>query len=246
MNSQKIKYFRNFKYCFFTRNGGVSVKNFRSLNCAYKDEENPKNVKENREIIKKKFCKKKKLILLNQVHSNKVVFLNKKIPKVITGDGVITNRKDLCLGILTADCAPIIVIGKKNFGIIHVGWRGAFSDIIKNTVKTFISIGETNDDLNFFIGPHIQKKSFEVKNDFVSIFLNQNENFQTFLIKKKKKFFFDFSGFLRKKIFDLGISRINISRTDTFRNPRNYFSYRYYLKKGINNCGRQISLVCFK
>ena len=81
----------------------------------------------------------------------------------------------MCLGILTADCAPIIVIGKKNFGIIHVGWRGAFSDIIKNTVKTFISIGETNDDLNFFIGPHIQKKSFEVKNDFVSIFLNQNE-----------------------------------------------------------------------
>ena len=48
---------------------------------------------------------------------------------------------------------------KKNFGIIHVGWRGAFSDIIKNTVKTFISIGETNDDLNFFIGPHIQKKN---------------------------------------------------------------------------------------
>ena len=101
MNSQKIKYFRNFKYCFFTRNGGVSIKNFRSLNCAFKDEENPKNVKENREIIKKKFCKKKKIILLNQVHSNKVVFLNKKIPKVITGDGVITNRKDLCLGILT-------------------------------------------------------------------------------------------------------------------------------------------------
>ena len=59
MNSQKIKYFKNFKYCFFTRNGGVSIKNFRSLNCAFKDEENPKNVKENREIIKKKFCKKK-------------------------------------------------------------------------------------------------------------------------------------------------------------------------------------------
>ena len=93
MNSQKIKYFRNFKYCFFTRNGGVSIKNFRSLNCAFKDEENPKNVKENREIIKKKFCKKKKIILLNQVHSNKVVFLNKKIPKVITGDGVILTEK---------------------------------------------------------------------------------------------------------------------------------------------------------
>ena len=67
--------------------------------------------------------------------------------------------------------------------------EGLFQISLKNTVKTFISIGETNDDLNFFIGPHIQKKSFEVKNDFVSIFLNQNENFETFLIKKKKNFF---------------------------------------------------------
>ena len=65
--------------------------------------------------------------MLNQTHSNKVIFLNKKIPKVIQADGIITNRKDLTLGILTADCAPIIVIGKKNFGIIHVGWKGAFS-----------------------------------------------------------------------------------------------------------------------
>ena len=131
--------------------------------------------------------------------------MNKKIPKVIIADGVVTNRKDLCLGILTADCAPIVVFGKKNFGIVHVGWKGAFSDIIKNTVKTFISKGETNDDLNFFIGPHI-----------------------------------------KGKIIELGISKIRISRIDTFRNFRNFFSYRYYTKKGINNCGRQISLVCFK
>ena len=58
--------------------------------------------------------------------------------------------------------------------------KGLFLDIIKNTVKNFISIGETNDDLNFFIGPHIKKKSFEVKNDFISIFLNQNENLRHF------------------------------------------------------------------
>ena len=60
MNSQTIKYFGNFKFCFFTRNGGVSQKYFRSLNCAYNNEENPENVKENREIIRQKFCKKKK------------------------------------------------------------------------------------------------------------------------------------------------------------------------------------------
>ena len=186
MSSQKIKYFKNFKYCFFTRNGGVSNKNFSSLNCAFNEEENPKNVIKNREIVKTKFSKSKKLILLNQIHSNKVIFLNKKIPKVIIADGVVTNRKDLCLGILTADCAPIVVFGKKNFGIVHVGWKGAFSDIIKNTVKTFISKGETNDDLNFFIGPHIKKESFEVREDFILKLLNKNENFKKFITKKKK------------------------------------------------------------
>ena len=62
MNSQKIKYFRNFKYCFFTRNGGVSIKNFRSLNCAFKNEENPKKCKRKIEkLLKKNFVKKKKL-----------------------------------------------------------------------------------------------------------------------------------------------------------------------------------------
>ena len=135
---------------------------------------------------------------------------------------------------------------KKNFGIVHVGWKGAFSDIIKNTVKTFISKGETNDDLNFFIGPHIKKESFEVKKDFILKLLNKNENFKKFITKKRNKFFFDFSLFLKGKIIELGISKIRISRIDTFRNFRNFFSYRYYTKKGINNCGRQISLVCFK
>ena len=113
-------------------------------------------------------------------------------------------------------------------------------------MKTFISKGETNDDLNFFIGPHIKKESFEVKKDFILKLLNKNENFKKFITKKRNKFFFDFSLFLKGKILELGISKIRISRIDTFRNFRNFFSYRYYTKKGINNCGRQISLVCFK
>ena len=246
MNNQTIKYFGNFKFCFFTRNGGVSQKYFRSLNCAYNKEENPENVKENREIIRQKFCKKKKIILLNQTHSNKVIFLDNKIPRIISADGVITNRNDLCLGILTADCAPIIILGKKNFGILHAGWRGAFTNIIKNAVKVFISKGEINTDINFFIGPHIKKESFEVKEDFVSKLLEQNINFKKFITKKNNKYFFDFSFFLKKKILDLGISKISISRLDTFRNPKKFFSYRYYSKKGIINCGRQISLVCSK
>ncbi|MEC8265423.1 MAG: peptidoglycan editing factor PgeF [Pseudomonadota bacterium] len=245
MNKQTIKYFRNFKFCFFKRTGGVSTENFSSLNCAFNIEEKKENVKKNRAIIKKYFCKTKKIIFLNQTHSNKVFFLNKKIPNIISADGIITDRKDLCLGILTADCAPIIILGNKNFGIVHAGWRGAFSNIIRNAVKVFISKGEIISDLQIFIGPHLKKKSFEVKKNFVSKFF-KNNNSRKFIVKKKEQYFFDFSNFLKNKILDLGISKVCISNLDTFSSPKRFFSYRYYSKKGIINCGRQISLVCFR
>ena len=74
MNKQTIKYFRNFKFCFFKRTGGVSTENFSSLNCAFNIEEKKENVKKNRAIIKKYFAKQKKIIFLNQTHSNKVFF----------------------------------------------------------------------------------------------------------------------------------------------------------------------------
>ena len=163
MNRQNIRYFRNFKFCFFTRNGGVSKKNFCSLNCAHNIEEKKEYVKKNREIVRKNFCKTKKIILLNQTHSNRVIFLNKKVPRVIQADGIITDRKDLTLGILTADCAPIVIIGKRNFGIVHAGWKGALSDIITNAVKILGSRGEMNSDLYFFIGPHLKKSHLKSK-----------------------------------------------------------------------------------
>ena len=245
MSKQNIGYCGKFKFCFFTRNGGVSKKSFRSLNCSYNLSDNAENVRDNREIVKKKFCKEKEIILLNQIHSNKVIFLEKK-SRIVTADGVVSNKKDFCLGILTADCAPIVIIGKRNFGIIHVGWRGAFNNIIKNAVKVFLSKGEIITDLNFFVGPHLKTKSFEVKMDFIAKFFKDTETSKKFIIKKKDKYFFDFSKFIKKKVLDLGISKIKISTVDTFSNPQKFFSYRYYSKKGIINCGRQISLVSFK
>ena len=162
----KIIYYKNFKYCFFTRNGGVSKKNFSSLNCAFNKGDEEQNVKKNREYVHKKFCKKKKIILMNQVHSNKIFFINKINSKNLYGDGIVSDRKDLILGVLTADCAPIVILGKKYFGIIHAGWRGVFSGIIENTI-------------NFFLKKCLFKENFNL-NDY-NHFLQVNE----LLIKRK-------------------------------------------------------------
>ena len=74
---------------------------------------------------------------MNQIHSNKVVFIDKPNDQTLNGDGIISNRKDLILGVLTADCAPIVILGKRYFGIIHAGWKGTFSGIIENAINFF-------------------------------------------------------------------------------------------------------------
>ena len=163
----KIIFYKDFQYCFFTRNGGVSKKNFSSLNCAFNKGDIEINVKKNREYVHKKFCSKKKIVLINQVHSNKIFFIDKITNQTLTGDGIISKRKDLILGVLTADCAPIVILGKKYFGIIHAGWKGVFSGIIENAINLFIKKGECEEDIFVDVGPHLRKNSFEVKNDFL-------------------------------------------------------------------------------
>ena len=105
--------------------------------------------------MRKKFCSKKKIILINQVHSNKIFFIDKITNQILSGDGIISNRKDLILGILTADCAPIVILGKY-FGIIHAGWKGAFRNNRK-CFELFFEKGECKEDIFVDVGPHLKK-----------------------------------------------------------------------------------------
>jgi len=242
----RIIFYKDFKYCFFTRNGGVSKKNFSSLNCAFNKGDNEVNVKKNREYVRKKFCSKKKIVLINQVHSNKIFYIDKITDQILSGDGIISNRKDLILGVLTADCAPIVILGKKYFGIVHAGWKGAFSGIIENALNFFFKKGECKENIFVDVGPHLKKTSFEVRNDFLVRSKKQEINSEKYISSIKRKLYFDFSLLIADKIMSCGINNFNISKIDTFQNYNDFYSFRYYLKKGIKNCGRQISLVSIK
>ena len=159
---------------------------------------------------------------------------------------MITNRKDILLGILTADCAPIIVLGKKYFGIIHAGWRGVFSGIIENTINFFLKKGECKEDIFIDVGPHLRQNSFEVKNDFLINLKKLEVNSDKYISSIKKKLHFNFSLLITNKIMSCGVCNFNISEIDTYQNYNDFYSFRYYSKKGIKNCGRQISLVSIK
>jgi hypothetical protein len=189
----KIIFNKNFQYCFFTRNGGVSKKNFSTLNCAYNKGDEDKYVKKNREYVLKKFCNKKKIILMNQIHSNKVIFVEKPNSQTLNADGIISNRKDLILGVLTADCAPIVILGKKYFGIIHAGWKGTFSGIIENAINFFLKKGECKEDIFVDVGPHLRKESFEVKNDFLINLKKLEVDSDKYISSIKRNLYFNFS-----------------------------------------------------
>ncbi len=242
-----VRQIGNFSFCFFNRNGGVSNDSFCSLNCSFNELDKKGNVLQNREIVKQKFSGNKKIVLVNQVHSNKVVVVDKNfVSGKVFADAMITNRKDVLLGILTADCAPIVVISKKNCAIIHAGWKGVFSGIIENTIKELHKKGESLRNMQFFVGPHLKKKSFEIKDDFIEILRKKTSNYSNYISMRNNSKFFDFSCLIEDILKKQNVKSIEISGQDTFTNSKKFFSYRFYLKKGIKNCGRQITLVGIK
>ena len=134
--SKKLLKYKTISHYFFDRKGGYSKGIFKSLNCGIRSTDNKSNVKKNLKVVCNKISSSHKdLVLLNQVHSNKFHFLNKNFKsykKILKGDALITNKRKIILGVLTADCAPILVYDKKLniISAIHAGWKGSYKGII--------------------------------------------------------------------------------------------------------------------
>jgi len=240
-----IKSHGKFFYCFFGRRIKSKKNELVSANCAYNKGDSDFIVNKNRKLVSN-LLNGKDIIIPHQTHSNTVLKVEEKIHSSFQCDALITSRNDILLGILTADCAPIIVIGKKYFGIIHVGWKGLINNIIEHTIFKLNKLGEDSINLNVFVGPHLKKVSFEVKSDFISIFKNKVIKHDEFLFEKNKKIYFDFSKLIKFKLLRCNIDKILISSQNTYTKPKNFFSHRYCYVNKIKNCGRQISLVGIK
>ena len=167
--SKKLSKFKSVKHAFFNRLGGKSKGIYKSLNCGIGSSDTKKNVLTNLNIALRKIgAKSKKIALLNQIHSNKFFYIDKKYEykkKKFKGDALITNKKKLPIGVLTADCAPILIHDQsaKMVAAIHAGWRGAYKDIIKNVIKFMIKKGCSPKNMTAVVGPCISIKNYEVK-----------------------------------------------------------------------------------
>ena len=136
--SKKLKKFKRIKHCFFSRKGGFSKGIYSSLNCGKGSKDNKKKINQNLNYVAKKMdIEFNNLVLMHQTHSNKVEIIKKSNSKKrIFSDALITSNKRIALGVLTADCVPILIYDDKNeiVACIHAGWKGALSNIIKKTI----------------------------------------------------------------------------------------------------------------
>lgn len=242
--SKKLNKFNAIKHCFFSRRGGYSKGLFSTLNCGKGSGDNKKNIIKNLRYVSKKMnVKYNDLVLMHQTHSNKVVEI-KKIRKKIFSDAIITKTKGLALGVLTADCVPILLYDVENkiIGCIHAGWRGAFSGIIKKTVTKIRKLNSKN-KIYASVGPCINKKSYEVDLSFYKKFISRTlKNKKYFSKKNKKKMFFDLRKFVDDKLFEAKvlIDHVNL---DTYKDANNFFSYRRSTKLNQKDYGRCISVI---
>ena len=249
INSKKLLKFKNIKHGFFNRAGGVSKGIYKSLNCGLGSNDNINNIRKNIDRVCKKIgCNKNNLILMSQIHSN-IVHKVTKIPnKKLKGDSLVTNRKGIALGILTADCAPILIYDPVNnlIGAIHAGWRGAYKKIVSNTLKKFKFKGSNFKDLIVVIGPCISKKNYEVKSDFFNKFITNEQSNKKFFNYKNNKMYFSLSDYIKQNFLNLGVKNVEIIKKDTYKTSNNFFSARKSLKNKLNDYGRNISVIMIK
>ena len=164
IRSKKLLKIKNLKHGFFNSVGGKSKNIYKSLNCGPGSKDNSLNIKKNLEIVRKKISSKaKNIFLLQQIHSNKFIYIdekykNKKKPKA---DAIITNQKYLPIAVLTADCSPILIYDDKReiIAAIHAGWKGAYKDIINKVIKFMIKKGCKLNNITAAIGPYISIKN---------------------------------------------------------------------------------------
>ena len=186
------------------------------------------------------------LITLKQMHSSDVINITERIePDEIEGDSMVTSKKGICLGILTADCAPILLgdFEKKIIGAAHAGWKGLYGGIIENTIENMVQLGAKIKNICVAIGPCIQKNNYEVGIEFYERFINKDRTYKKFFLKENNKILFDLPGSISFRLHLPGIRNIQSLNKCTFTEKKNYFSFRRNQKNKLGDCGRMISTI---
>lgn len=236
------------RHGFLGRQGGVSGGIFASLNVGLGSSDVPDAVRENRSRAVAAVAPGAALATLHQVHSSTVVAVNGAVPDNARphADAMVTATPGLALGILTADCAPILLADVEAgvIGAAHSGWKGALADIARATVAAMVELGARRDRIHAAIGPCIARASYEVDPGFYSRFTADDpEHDRFFAPGAPDRFQFDLEGLVALRLARAGVTRVAALGVDTYTDATRWFSYRRTTHAGEPDYGRQLSVI---
>jgi YfiH family protein len=233
---------------FLGRAGGVSTREMWGLNVGYGSGDDPELIAENRSRAIAAVLPGAELATVHQIHSPTVVYVERPWPQDERphADAMVTDRSDLLLGVLTADCAPVLLADEEAgiIGAAHAGWRGAVAGVTDATIAAMEDLGAKRDRIAAAVGPCIAQPSYEVDEAFRERFIDEShENTRFFVPGPAGKPHFDLPGYVLHRLNSAGIRHVEALALDTYSEAERFYSYRRSTHLGEPSYGRQISMI---
>ena len=233
---------------FLGRRGGISVGEMAGLNVGYGSSDDREAIEGNRRLAVKALLPEADLATVHQIHSAETVATYEAWPQGERprADAMVTDRPNLLLGILTADCAPVLFADHKAVvvGAAHAGWRGALAGVTDSTIEAMELLGARRENIHAAVGPCIAQPSYEVDEEFRSRFLHaDSDNERFFVAGERGKPHFDLEAYVVHRLIAAGIDEIEALNLDTYGEPDRFYSYRRSTHRGESDYGRQLSAI---
>jgi YfiH family protein len=236
------------RHGFLGRSGGVSKGMCSGLNVGWGSQDDREAIRENRRRAVAAVAPGAALATLHQVHSADALYVVAPYPDTARpkADAMVSDRPGMVLGILTADCAPVL-LADREAGVVaaaHAGWKGALGGVVEATVAEMERRGAARGRIAAAVGPCIARKSYEVDEAFLRRFAEADpEHERFFSLGRAGHHQFDLEGFVLARLAEAGLTRIEALGEDTYSQPDRFFSYRRATHKGEPDYGRQIALI---
>ena len=237
-----------FPHGFLGRRGGVSVGECAGLNVGYGSNDDRDSITENRRVAIDALCSGAALATVHQVHSAEVVMATEPWPQDERprADAMVTDTPGLLIGILTADCAPVLFADNQAgvVGAAHAGWRGAIAGVTDSTIEAMERLGARRDHIHAAVGPCIAQQSYEVDQGFHIRFLEEDPSNERFFVAgPAAKPHFDLEAYVVHRLLAAGIGEVEGLNLDTYAEPDRFFSFRRSTHRGEADYGRQLSAI---
>lgn len=250
IESKAISGLGSIRHGFFTREGGTSTDLYESLNCGYGSNDDPVRVSDNRQQVAAQLgTPPTNLVTAHQAHTGTPVMVTEPWAPddAPVADGLVTREPGIALGILTADCVPVLFAEPyaRIIGAAHAGWRGAVAGIVEATIAGMEILGADRQHISAAIGPSISQPCYEVGSDLHTQITEADDSDRAFFMpgERDDHWMFDLPGYVAERLSRANIALFERLTPCTYSDEVRFFSYRRATHRGEADYGRQISAI---